>query len=592
MVRYKRFLGVLVIMLLCVSTFGNYVTVSAKAIIAPKVIVVQQAKTEYEVGERLFIKVQSPNYKKKVEYRAVIWDGNVKKALNVWTKYPYYYKNWQPTGTTVFPITWIVSTPGTYRLTVYVRRVGSKVPYDSYVETKAFVVKAKEEAEEELIIDKENQIYDGKYSENKNPIKSDVKLIAKNATLKNAFIDGNVYVTGDNALLNNISVSGKVVIDPGKDGFASLDGVTAKTVEVLSGGIESIHIKDLKAEEMSAGGENPIRIELDGDTKISSTRVKSNVILVRKSGSFGKITVEKHDKLETKIEFLGEFEDEIVVKTSAYIKATDKAKISKLIISADDKSDFVKLDGKFESVEVNKVAKLILQPNTVIAVLIVDADFELNVDKTAKVEKVITKKGKLNITGQGAANVNTGISSGGTSGGGGGTPGGGETIPSRVYVEGVELDANSAIIRVGQSISVKEIIHPSNATNKSVEWSSSNSEVVVVKNGVITAKKEGQAVVSVKTKDGGFMTSITISVTKFNFSTIIRRNDKMVTFEINSDRNNDEVTLVIVDINGNKKFVEQKTLNGNSISFMIPLEKGSYKCQIKGLQTDIIEVNM
>lgn len=587
MARYKRFLGIFVIMLLCVSALGNYITASANAKVVPKVVLVQDAKAEYEIGERLYVKVRTPNYNKKVEYRAVIWDGNVKKALNVWTKYPYYYKSWQPTGKTVFPITWIASTPGTYRLTIYVRKVGSKAPYESYVGTKAFVIKAKEEVAKELIIDKDNQVFDGKYSEKQDVIKTNVKLTAKNTILKNAFVDGDVYITGDNALLNNVTVSGKVVVNPGKDGVTSLDKVTAKTVDVLSGGIDSIHVKDLKADEMNAGGENPIRIELDGDTKILSTKVKSNVILVKKSGSFGKITVEKYDKLETKIEFQGEFEEEIVVNTSAYIKAADKAKISKLTISVNDKRDVVKLEGKFASVEVNKEAKVILQPNTVIAVLVVNANFELNVAKTAKVEKVETKSGKVTVTGEGASNVNTGVNlGGGFFGGGGSNP------PSAIYVKSVELDTNSAIMRIGQTISVKETIYPLDATIKAVEWVSSNSEVAEVKNGAITAKKVGQAVVSVKTKEGGFTASINVNVTKFNFSTIIRRNNNMVTFEVNSDRNNDVVTLAITDANGNKKSAEQKTLNGNSISFTIPLEKGSYKCCIKGLETDIIEINM
>lgn len=116
-------------------------TRSYRKVITPKIQLVAQPKAEYNVGERIYIKVKAPNYSGKVEYRAVIWDGNKREMRNLWNTYPYYYKNWQPTGTTLFPITWIASTPGIYRLTVYVRKVGSKVPYESYVETIVFKIK-------------------------------------------------------------------------------------------------------------------------------------------------------------------------------------------------------------------------------------------------------------------------------------------------------------------------------------------------------------------------------------------------------------------------------------------------------------------
>ncbi len=593
MVRYKRILGVFVILLLCVSTLGNYVTVGAKAKAVPKIIVVEEAKREYEVGERLYVKVQAPNYKEKVEYRAVIWDGNAKKALNVWTNYPYYYKNWQPAGTTVFPITWIVSTPGVYRLTVYVRRLGSKVPYDSYVETKAFVVKEKQEIAKEMVIDKDNETYDGKYIEKKEAIKTDVRLTAKNVVLKNAAIEGNVYITGDNVSLSNVLVSGKVVIDPGKNGTANLDNVTAKTVDVLSGGTESIHLKDFVAEEMNAGGENPIRIEIDGNTKILATKAKSNLILVVKSGTFGKITIEKQGELETKIEFQGNFEEEIIVKAASYLKAADKANIKKLIVSVDKREYIVKLEGKFASVEVNKETRVILLPNTVISLLTANANFDLEMDKNSKVEKLENKGGKPLITGAGAGNVNTGaISGGGGSGSGGSSSGGSDSQKPEVRVSGVGLDTSSAIMKIGQTISIEEEVYPSNAANKDVEWSSSNTSIAEVNNGEITAKREGTAVIKVKTKDGGYMSSMNVKVTKFDFCVIIRRSDDMVTFSVYSARSNDEVTLSVLDINGNKKYAEQKTLEDNIIVFTIPLEKGSYKCCIKSLDTDIIEINI
>ena len=45
-------------------------------------------------------------------------------------------------------------------------------------------------------------------------------------------------------------------------------------------------------------------------------------------------------------------------------------------------------------------------------------------------------------------------------------------------------------------------VSPADATNKDVEWSSSNPNVAMVTNGVVNAKSEGLAIITVTTKDG------------------------------------------------------------------------------------------
>ena len=79
-------------------------------------------------------------------------------------------------------------------------------------------------------------------------------------------------------------------------------------------------------------------------------------------------------------------------------------------------------------------------------------------------------------------------------------------------VTGVKLSASSAKISVGKSKTVTYSISPSNASNKTVTWSSSNKKVATVSNGVITAKKAGSAVIMVKTADGGFTAACNVTV--------------------------------------------------------------------------------
>lgn len=79
-------------------------------------------------------------------------------------------------------------------------------------------------------------------------------------------------------------------------------------------------------------------------------------------------------------------------------------------------------------------------------------------------------------------------------------------------VTGVNLSSSSAKIAVGKSKTLTWNVFPSNATDKSVTWSSSNTSVATVSKGIITAKKAGSAVITVKTVDGGFSAACNVTV--------------------------------------------------------------------------------
>lgn len=79
-----------------------------------------------------------------------------------------------------------------------------------------------------------------------------------------------------------------------------------------------------------------------------------------------------------------------------------------------------------------------------------------------------------------------------------------------VAVSSVKLNKNTTTLTVGASETLKLTISPSNASNKSASWKSSDTSVVTVKNGKITAVGVGTATVTV-TVDGK-STSITVTV--------------------------------------------------------------------------------
>ena len=78
---------------------------------------------------------------------------------------------------------------------------------------------------------------------------------------------------------------------------------------------------------------------------------------------------------------------------------------------------------------------------------------------------------------------------------------GNSNYPQTIAVSSVELNKSSATIEVGDTLSLSATISPSNATNKNVTWSSSNTSVATVSNGTVTAKSAGTTIITVKTNN-------------------------------------------------------------------------------------------
>lgn len=85
---------------------------------------------------------------------------------------------------------------------------------------------------------------------------------------------------------------------------------------------------------------------------------------------------------------------------------------------------------------------------------------------------------------------------------------------SNVPVTGVSLDKSTDSVEIGSTITLTETVAPSNATNKTVSWSTSNSSVATVSNGVVTGASAGTAVITVTTQDGGYTDTCTVTVTQ------------------------------------------------------------------------------
>ena len=77
-------------------------------------------------------------------------------------------------------------------------------------------------------------------------------------------------------------------------------------------------------------------------------------------------------------------------------------------------------------------------------------------------------------------------------------------------VTSVTLDKTTASLRAGETVTLTATVNPSDATDKTVTWSTSDQTIATVSNGVVTAKKVGTATITAKA--GGKTATCTITV--------------------------------------------------------------------------------
>lgn len=88
-----------------------------------------------------------------------------------------------------------------------------------------------------------------------------------------------------------------------------------------------------------------------------------------------------------------------------------------------------------------------------------------------------------------------------------------EYTTGTVHVTGVSLDKATDTIEAGETTILTATVSPSDATDKSVSWSTSNSAVATVSGGVVTGVGAGTARITATTTDGGYTAYCDVTVT-------------------------------------------------------------------------------
>lgn len=81
-----------------------------------------------------------------------------------------------------------------------------------------------------------------------------------------------------------------------------------------------------------------------------------------------------------------------------------------------------------------------------------------------------------------------------------------------VAATGVSVSPSALELTTGHTGEVVATVAPDNATNKNVAWSSNNTGVATVNNGVVTAVSAGNATITATTEDGGFTATCAVTV--------------------------------------------------------------------------------
>ena len=141
-----------------------------------------------------------------------------------------------------------------------------------------------------------------------------------------------------------------------------------------------------------------------------------------------------------------------------------------------------------------------------------------------------------------------------------------------VHPNSVKLSASTLSITAGNAATLTATVYPSNATNKSVTWTTSNSSVATVSNGRVSAKSAGTAVITARTVNG-LTASCTVTVKAKSTETTAQKNFRTVA---NYIENHYDGTLK----SGAKLIMKTFSENGTTGSFSIAYYKSEDKIQL------------
>lgn len=129
----------------------------------------------------------------------------------------------------------------------------------------------------------------------------------------------------------------------------------------------------------------------------------------------------------------------------------------------------------------------------------------------------------------------------------------------KINVTGISLNKTSIRLNNGETETLIPTIKPYDATNQEVVWSTANSLVATVVDGIVTARGAGVTTISAKTKDGGRIAVCSVQVNPTNVTGIELDRDDVAIFVDKTLK----VTATIEPANADNKNVTWESSNND-----------------------------